>query len=306
MEPRIGSVRYLLNTAFYSLAYLEWGEPDGAPVVCVHGLTRNAHDFDPLARVLAGQGYRVICPDLPGRGGSDWLPSGDLYQPLSYVQALSHLLAVIGKPVLWVGTSLGGICGMLVAAASGTPVRKLVLNDIGPLIALPGLERIHTYVAGADLAMRFPDLGALEAHLRRIHAPFGPITDAQWADMARHSGRQTAEGDYTLHYDPKIADPIRATKPAEVPLWAVWAGIRVPMMAIRGAESDLLDAATFAHMVKDGAQPLELAEIGHAPSLMDEPTIEAIASFLGDDAVPALTPSWPAPPPQAPIEDAQA
>lgn len=306
METVIRRVRYILNTAFFDMAYLEWGDPDAPPVICLHGLTRNGRDFDMLALHLAGRGYRVLCPDLPGRGASDWLPSGDLYQPVTYVQPLSHLLAVIGKPVLWVGTSLGGIVGMLVAAAGGTPVSKLVLNDIGPLIALPGLQRIHTYVVGADLAERFPDLAALEAHLRRIHAPFGPMTDADWTRMARHSGKRTPEGDYVLHYDPKIADPIRASEPKEVPLWAVWAGIRVPVMAIRGGESDLLNAATFAHMRQDGARCVELPGIGHAPSLTDDATITAIGDFLADDAAQPLTPSCPAQPPQAPVEAAQA
>ncbi len=299
MEPRACTVRYVLGTAFYSMAYIEWGNPSAPPVVCVHGLTRSGRDFDPLAQTLAGR-YRVICPDLPGRGASDWLPTGDLYQPLSYVQALSHLLAVIGQPVHWVGTSLGGICGMAVAAASGNPIRKLVLNDIGPLIALAGLERIHTYVAGADLAVRFEDPAALEAHLRRIHAPFGPITDAQWADMARHSARPAADGGYTLHYDPKIADPIRASKPAATPLWHLWSAIHVPVMAIRGADSDLLDAETFAHMSRDGARPLEMPDIGHAPSLMDPPTIAAIEAFLADETAPPLSPTLPKPPPKAP------
>ncbi len=296
MEPRARSVRYVLGNAFHSLAYLDWGDPSAPPVLCVHGLTRSARDFDPLARALAGR-YRVICPDLPGRGGSDWLPSGDLYQPLSYVQALSHLLAVIGRKVDWVGTSLGGICGMAVAAASGNPIGKLVLNDIGPVIALPGLERIHAYVAGADLAMRFDDLAAVEAHLRRIHAPFGPITDAQWADMAQRSARPAPEGGYTLHYDPKIADPIRATKPEAVPLWHLWAAIHVPVMAIRGADSDLLDAETFAHMTRDGARPLDMPGIGHAPSLMDPPTIAAIEAFLADETAPPLVPTMPKLPP---------
>ncbi|MBV9654559.1 MAG: alpha/beta hydrolase [Acetobacteraceae bacterium] len=299
MEPRASSVRYILNTAFHSLAYLEWGDPAAPPVLCVHGLTRNAHDFDPLARALAGR-YRLICPDLPGRGASDWLPAGELYQPLSYVQALSHLLAVIGQPVHWVGTSLGGICGMAIAAAQGHSIKKLVLNDIGPVIALPGLERIHSYVAGADLAMRFGDLAEVEEHLRRIHAPFGPITDAQWTDMARHSAMPAAEGGHRLHYDPKLADPIRAAKPAETPLWHLWSAIRVPVMVVRGGDSDLLDPATFAHMAGDGARSLELADIGHAPSLMDPPTIAAIADFLADDAAPALAPTLPkpaAPPP---------
>src|SRR5271166_6537002 len=144
MEPRFGSVPYLLMNVFYRMACVEWGDPDAPPVLCVHGLTRTGRDFDNLALVLAER-FRVICPDLPGRGGSDWLPVGDLYNPLSYVQALSHLLSVIGKPVAWVGTSLGGICGMATAAAHGNPVTRLVLNDIGSVVSVEGLKRIQAY-----------------------------------------------------------------------------------------------------------------------------------------------------------------
>lgn len=273
---RPGSVRYLLNGAFYQMAYVEWGNPAAPAVLCVHGLTRTGRDFDVLAEALSDR-FRVICPDLPGRGLSDWLPDGALYNPLSYVQALSHLLAMIGGPVMWIGTSLGGICGMAVAAAPGQPVTRLVLNDIGPHIPAAALARIRDYVGQTET---FPDMAALEAHLRRVHAPFGRLSDAQWAHLARFSARELADGRLALHYDPAIAAPIRATVPADVDMWPWWEKIGIPVLALRGVDSDLLLPETLARMQKSGARTATVPDCGHAPALMDAPTIAAIRTFL--------------------------
>jgi pimeloyl-ACP methyl ester carboxylesterase len=221
-----------------------------------------------------------VCPDLPGRGGSDWLPDGALYAPPSYVVALAHLLAVLGGPVAWVGTSLGGICGMLTAAAEGQPITRMVLNDIGPLIPAAALARIRDYMATGDMPT-FSDLRGLERHLRVIHRPFGPLDDAQWAHLAATSARTLPDGRVTLHYDPRIADPIRAGgEPADADMWAFWDRVTIPVLAIRGEDSDLLLPDTFARMAASGAATLEVADAGHAPALMDAPTIEAIRAFL--------------------------
>lgn len=274
---RSGRIPYLLAEDFHSLAFVEFGNPAAEAVVCVHGLSRNGRDFDPLAEALAER-YHVICPDLPGRGASDWLSEGRLYQPLSYVAALGHLLAYLAKPVHWVGASLGGICGMMVAAAPHTPIRRLVLNDIGSRIPAASLSRIREYMLHA--APRFPDMRALEAHLREVHAPFGNLADAQWAHFARHSARSLPEGGYALHYDPKIAEPLRAPVTMDADLSAIWQKIRAPVMVLRGESSDLLPEDVFAAMQKDGALGLTVAEAGHAPALMDRETIEAIRAFL--------------------------
>ena len=274
--PRLGSVRYLLGTAFHSLAYAEWGAADAPVVVCVHGLTRNGRDFDPLARALSDR-FRVLCPDLPGRGRSDWLQDASLYEPASYVVALSHLLAAMGAPVGWVGTSLGGICGMLLAAAGGTPVTRLVLNDVGPHLPLAAMQRIRGYVGDTPA---FDDLAALERHLRRVHAPFGALDDAQWAHLARHSARTLADGRLALHYDPAISGPILARPAAAVDLAPVWSAVRVPVLAIRGADSDLLTAAGLAGMEADGAAVHVVEGAGHAPALMDSPEINVVRRFL--------------------------
>ena len=271
---RHDTIRYLLAGVFRTMAYTAWGDPAAPAVVCVHGLTRTGRDFDALAAALARDHY-VLCPDLPGRGASDWLDDSALYQPIDYVTALAALLAGLG-PVGWVGTSLGGICGMLVAAMPGQPITRLVLNDIGPHIPAAALARIRDYIGMTPV---FPNLPTLEQHLRRVHAPFGPLTDTQWAHLATTSARAVSAG-VTLHYDPAIAAPILATTPADVDLWPVWAQITVPVLAIRGASSDLLLPDTLARMAIDGAQTLIVADAGHAPALMDEPTIAAISSFL--------------------------
>jgi pimeloyl-ACP methyl ester carboxylesterase len=256
--------------------WVEWGDPAAPPVVCVHGLTRNARDFDALAHVLAAD-FRVICPDLPGRGASEWLPMGALYQPLNYVQALAHLLAVIGQPVGWVGTSLGGICGMAVAAAKGQPIARMVLNDIGPFIPKAALAGIRDRIGRVG---DFADMREVEMFLRSAHASFGKLTDAQWEAMALHSHRVLPNGRLALHYDPAIAEPITSVEPADVDLWALWPSIAIPRLVLRGETSDLLDAATFARMAETGAQAHIVPDCGHAPALMDAPTIAVVRSFL--------------------------
>lgn len=281
-ESRAGSISYLLAGRFHRLSFEDWGEPDAPPVVCVHGLTRNGRDFDALAADLS-RDFRVICPDLPGRGRSDWLPDPMLYQAQHYVAVLAHLLSWIGRDVAWVGTSLGGICGMLLAAADGTPINRLVLNDVGPFIPADSLRRIRDYmVASGDspIMSRFPDLEAVERHLRLVHAPFGPLTDAQWAAMARHSSRALPDGKYAMHYDPRISEPLRGHEPADVDMWAIWDRIRVPRMVIRGETSDVLPAETLRRMEESGATAYQVPETGHAPALLDPAQIAAIRSFL--------------------------
>lgn len=283
MRARAGSVSYLLAGAFHRLGFEEWGDPDAPVVMCVHGLTRNGRDFDALAAVLAGS-YRVICPDLPGRGLSDWLADPMLYQAQHYVTALAHLLAWVGRDVAWVGTSLGGICGMVIAATAGSPINRLVLNDVGPFIPAAALGRIRDYmVASGDSLMmsRFPDLEAIERHLRFVHAPFGPMSDAQWAEMARNSARLLPDGRFTMHYDPRIAEPLRGHAPADVDMWMLWDRIRVPRMVIRGETSDILLPETFARMEASGAEAFEVPVTGHAPPLLDPLQIEAVRAFLG-------------------------
>ena len=275
-KPREGETRYLLAGAYYKLAHVAWGEPEAPPIVCVHGLTRTGRDFDVLAEALASR-FHVICPDLPGRGNSDWLPDTALYEPNSYVAALSHLLAAINRPVTFLGTSLGGICGMMIAASIGQPIARMVLNDVGPFIPSPALRRIRDYMS---IRQQFESLWALEEHVRAVHAPFGKLTDRQWAQLAETSARQMPNGKWALHYDPGIAAPIRRSIPVDVDLWFMWAKIHIPVLVVRGANSDLLLPRTLERMEISGASTLIVPDSGHAPALMDPASVGAVRSWL--------------------------
>ncbi len=279
MWPRRGETRFLIEGAFYRMATVEMGNPAAPPIVCVHGLTRNGRDFDPLMEALADR-FLVIAPDLPGRGRSGWLASGELYQPATYVQALAHLLAAIGRPVMWIGTSLGGICGMMIGAAAGQPITRMVLNDIGPRIPAAALARIRDYMLSAPES--FADLRGLESYLRGVHASFGTLSDAEWEHVARFSARPLPNGRVGLHYDPKIADQIRANAPRAVEMWDLWERIRIPVLAIRGEASDLLLPETLQRMEAQGAKSLVVPGAGHAPALTDRRSQDAIAAFLSD------------------------
>ncbi len=267
---------------FHSIAYTEWGDPANDRVlICVPGLTRRSRDFDFLARALEDQ-YRVVCVDLPGRGSSDWLTDPDEYQPPRYAQDMAALIARLGvETVDWVGTSLGGLVGMILAVQPKTPLGKLVLVDIGAFIPKNALDRIAEYV-GTDPS--FPDVAALEAYLREV-CPFGPMSDAHWAHLARHSARQDAEtGTWRFHYDPRIAEPFKDGFSEAMDLWPLWNGMSCPTLVVRGAESDLLTAETTDEMLarKPSAKVVEFAGVGHAPMLMSDDQIQPVRNWLLD------------------------
>jgi pimeloyl-ACP methyl ester carboxylesterase len=276
---RAGALRWLSPAGFFTLRWLEWGPVDGAPVICVHGLTRSGRDFDALAAALAASGRRVFCPDLPGRGASDWLPNPALYQPPIYSQALAHLLARMDGPVDWIGTSLGGICGMGIAATPGNVIRRMVLNDVGAIIPAAALKRIRDYIN--QPAQAFRDIAALEAHLRKVHAPFGKLSDSEWRHLAENSARRDSTGALQLHYDPAITHAFSAGDIADIDLSVFWAAIAIPVLILRGATSDILPAEVAAEMArKPSARLIEIADAGHAPALMAADQISAIRNFL--------------------------
>jgi pimeloyl-ACP methyl ester carboxylesterase len=280
LEPRRRTFRSLSAHGFHEVVYREWGHPESPRVVvCVHGLTRNGRDFDTLASRLADR-FRLLCPDMPGRGESEWLPDANDYVFPTYLTTLTAMLAHARvERVAWIGTSMGGLLGMIFAAQKGSPVAQLLVNDIGPVIEPAALARIAGYVG---LNPTFESFAALEAHIREVSAPFGPLTDAQWRDLARTTSRQTADGRWQLNYDPGIAVPFRSSASAGGDLWMVWDAIRCPTLVLRGAGSDLLSQATADAMRTRGPKPsvIEFEGVGHAPMLLSTDQIEPVARFL--------------------------
>jgi pimeloyl-ACP methyl ester carboxylesterase len=263
---------------FHRVAYHEWGDPENPRVaICVHGLSRNGRDFDVLAESLAAT-HRVLAVDMPGRGQSEWLADPNDYVFPTYLAALAALIARSGAVTVdWVGTSMGGLLGIVLAAQPRTPIRRLVVNDVGPAIEGAALTRIGTYL-GMDPT--FATYAEMAACVRAITAPFGALSDAQWDHLTRTSVRQRDDGRWGFNYDPGIAIPFRNAATAD--LWPLWDAIACPTLLLRGMQSDLLSAATAHEMTQRGprARLIEFAGVGHAPSLLLEDQIAPIVAFL--------------------------
>lgn len=285
MTRKHGEYLGLSAHGFHRIVYQDWGDLQNySGAICVHGLTRNSRDFDELANALSRK-FRVICPDMPGRGGSQWLSDPADYSYPTYLNNMAALLARLDlEEVNWIGTSMGGLIGMMLAAQPGSPIARLVLNDIGPFLPKEALERLAGYV-GAD--PHFKDLGELEAYYREIHAPFGPLSDAQWKHLALHGSRQEPAGGYRLHYDPAIAHAFKARPIEDVSLWPIWSQITCPVLLLRGVNSDLLTKETVEQM-KESKPDLTVVEIentGHAPALMSKAEISLITRWF-DNTLP--------------------
>ncbi|MBG06536.1 MAG: alpha/beta hydrolase [Rhodospirillaceae bacterium] len=280
MSMKEKSVHCLGKAGFHQIAYTEWGAPEAArTLICVHGLTRNGRDFDTLASALEDQ-YRIICPDVVGRGKSDWLQSGSEYQNPNYLADLATLLAKTGaREVDWLGTSMGGILGMLMATVPGNPIKRLIINDVGPFLPKAALERIASYTGNAP---DFDDLAALESYLRDVHATFGDLTDGQWRHMAETSHRTLEGGKVALAYDPAIGDNFRAGPLDDVDMWGFWDLIRCPTLVLRGETSDLLRQEDAEAMTQRGpkAELVEIPGCGHAPALMAADQIAIVRDWL--------------------------
>lgn len=278
---RHGSVLSLSNRGFHRIAYVEWGDPAAERVaVCVHGLSRQGRDFDHLAAALAERGWRVVCPDLAGRGRSDWLKDPQEYTLPQYVKDLTAVIARLGvASVDWVGTSLGGLVGMVVAAQAGTPVRRLVVNDVGPFLPWQALQRLSTSIRNVPAS--FPDLAAAVASHRTSLAPFGQLSDAQWLHLAEHSVIE-AGGVWRKRADPDITASFRTGWLFNLSLWNYWDAITCPTLVLRGTESDLLLPFTAAEMARRGprARIVEFPGVGHAPALMEASQIATVVEWL--------------------------
>ena len=278
----------------HRMAYWQWGDPAAAhTVVCVHGLSRQGRDFDVLSRALvarAGGAIRVVCPDVAGRGQSEWLIDPMGYQlPVYAADMLALLVHLRPKTLDWVGTSMGGLIGMAVcahAAAVGMQVRKLVLNDVGPTVQWDSIVRIATYLGRS---MQFASVQQAADAMWAISTSFGPHTPEQWLELSRHMVKPLPDGQagVTLHYDPAIAVPVRAmtqdmAAQGEALLWQVYDNITAQTLLLRGAQSDLLSVETAQTMTQRGpkARLVEIAGVGHAPTLIAENQVDVVASFL--------------------------
>lgn len=287
-SPRLGFVQCISPSGLHRMAYHEWGDPLNPRVLmCVHGLTRTGRDFDALARAMSDE-YRVVCPDVVGRGRSEWLADPHHYAVPQYVSDMVTLIARLNvEQVDWFGTSMGGLIGMGLAGLPKSPVRKLLLNDVGPRITAQALERIGAYLG---LPVRFKTFEEGLAYLQTISASFGRHTPEQWRELngAILKPVQGAEGlEWGLHYDPALAVPFKETTPeavqaGEMALWHMFAAAPGPTMIVRGAQSDLLLRETVAEMVARGKQvsTVEIPDVGHAPTFIDPAQIAIARNFF--------------------------
>jgi pimeloyl-ACP methyl ester carboxylesterase len=285
----------------HRMAYWLWGASEARHVVvCAHGLSRQGRDFDVLARSLverSPQPLRVVCPDVVGRGRSDWLADPKGYAIPQYaadmLQLLNQLHAAAPLTMLdWVGTSMGGLIGLTLCGAPKlplpVPVRRLVLNDVGPVIEWTALQRIGTYLGNTG---RFRSVQEAADAMWQISRSFGPHTPEQWLALSQAMVRPLPDGGFTLHYDPAIAVPFRAMSEADAragqaALWQLYDAVRAQTLLLRGADSDLLSRETAQEMTRRGPQPrlVEFQGVGHAPTLVTDMQVEAVVAFLLDTA----------------------
>jgi pimeloyl-ACP methyl ester carboxylesterase len=291
------------NGSFHRIAYTDWGDAANPHVVlCVHGLARNSRDFDFLAAALADH-CRVACMDVAGRGESEWLDNKAHYTFSTDQNDAAAMLARASAPpqakwfrknsatprLDWVGTSMGGLIGMFLAAKRGSPIRRLVLNDVGALIPWSALFRMKGYITRGRC---FKSVDEVEAYVRNVCAPFGPLTDAQWRYLAQHTARQNGDGGYTLRYDPAIGENLHGHIDPEFPmgpdmmrgidLWNVWSKVECPTLVLRGTESEVLLKKTVDQMRerKPDVEVVEFPGVGHAPALMSAHQIRVVKDFL--------------------------
>lgn len=275
------TVQCVAPSGLHRMAYLEWGEPDNPRVlICVHGLTRCSRDFDFLAQELRAR-YRIVCPDVAGRGDSDWLRDPMDYVLATYVNDMVTLIARLDvQSVHWVGTSMGGLIGMALASLAHCPIERLVLNDVGPVLTVASLERIGSYVGTAP---PFPSIEAAVQYVCAVGATFGPHSEAQWRFLTEHVVRRGDDGAWRMKYDPAIAVPFRAEQPyKDIELWSQWEAIRCPTLVLRGEHSDLLTRETVAQMAVRGprARIAEIKGVGHAPTLLHADQVALVREFL--------------------------
>jgi pimeloyl-ACP methyl ester carboxylesterase len=295
--PKLNYVSCPDSAGSHRMAFWQWGD-ESAPhaVVCVHGLSRQGRDFDTLAQALVArspQPLRIVCPDVVGRGRSDWLADPMGYAIPTYVGDMLQMLQALhaSAPITtldWVGTSMGGLIGMGIAGTPGlplpAPLHRLVLNDVGPVIQWSALQRIGTYLGQTG---RFESVQQAADAMRAISQGFGPHTPEQWLALSQPMVKPLPAGGFTLHYDPAIAVPFRtldeqAAAAGQAALWQAYDAIRARTLLLRGAQSDLLSRETADEMARRGPKPrvVEFEGVGHAPTLIAPEQVEAVCAFL--------------------------
>ena len=278
-------VQCLSPAGLHYMAYKEWGDPHNPNVlICVHGVTRVSEDFDIMARELAAT-YRVVCPDVVGRGRSSWLLDPQFYQLPQYVGDMVTLLARLdAETVDWFGTSMGALIGMGIASLPGNSLRKLIINDVGPTLNPEALTRIGSYIGQA---VQFQTFDEGMAYIRAISSTFGTHTDEEWKKLAGDVLRQDKDGKWIRHYDLGLAVPFKAATPestrqAQTMLWHAYDAITCPTLLVRGEHSDLLTREVAQDMTQRGPQArlVEVPGVGHAPTFMHADQIAIVKNFL--------------------------
>ncbi len=265
----------------YRIHYLDWGKTESPVVICAHGLTRNTHDFDYLASAICDQ-FRVIAIDFPGRGSSDWLEDKNDYVIPTYLQVVSTLLQELSiRSFNWLGTSMGGLIGMILAAQNPQSFQRLIINDVGPEVPSAAANRIIDYLSKSE---KFSNLEDFEQHVRQVYAPFGQLTDEQWRHLAKYSYQTDGDGKITSNYDPGIVVPFKTASNAKADLWPLFQSIKAPIYLIHGENSDILLPSILKKMkqLQPNLTSTMIKAVGHAPALMDKDQINIISNWLNN------------------------
>ena len=288
--PKAYSKHYHLGLGFHGfhrLNYLEWGDIDKfshqETLLCVHGLTRNARDFDYFAERMCDD-YRVVCPDVVGRGDSDHMPDADGYNYLQYNSDMNALISRLGvTEVNWIGTSMGGIIGMVLASVNQSPIRRLVVNDIGPEVSRSAQRQIAEYIGRAG---EFESVQSVADYLKTIYAEFAPMTEDDWMHMAKYSSRRTKDGLFRLKTDPHVGDAFRdSISYFNVDMWDTWEKIVCPVLVLRGKDSSFLTRDIADKMLTCGPETtlVEFDDTGHTPTLRNDEQVDVIRDWLAEN-----------------------
>ncbi|CAN5363150.1 alpha/beta hydrolase [soil metagenome] len=284
LQPREQQIAVAFEDGSYPLNFLEWGDASNRNVLfCAHGFSRNSHDFDRVAESLH-RDYRIICPDYPGRGKSGWLRAEAYSYQTTVAASLALLRHLEIDKVDWLGTSMGGVIGIMIGAQPESPIQKLVLNDVGPYFSKEALRSVAEYTGNDE---RFKDLAQAELHLRELYAAFGELPDAEWEHITRHAVSLRDDGTFGLAYDPNIAAVAKQYIDVlqDVEIWPLFEAVACPVLVMRGAISQVLSAEVVEQMKLRGkrVKAVEIPGVGHAPALRVASELAILKAFLLSD-----------------------